>query len=288
MLELSSPADAQRWTFDNRAAGRSVGLVPTMGALHEGHLSLVRMSQQRCERTIVSIFVNPTQFAPGEDFEKYPRTLADDLEKLRAESVAAVFLPTADQMYPAGYSTYVDPPEVALPLEGVCRPKHFRGVATVVLKLFSAVPADRAFFGRKDYQQWRVIEAMVRDLNLGIEIVSGDTVRESDGLALSSRNRYLSASERQRSLRIPRALDAAAGLVASGETNVAVVESAMQQILSGQQDDRPQAHRVDQIDYAVVVDAHQLKPLTRLDRPAVALIAARVGQTRLIDNRSLN
>lgn len=172
-----------------RAAGKTVGLVPTMGALHEGHLSLVRESTESCNCTIVTIFVNPTQFAPHEDFARYPRSLDDDLAALARLGVDYVFAPSRDEIYPPGFSTYVDPPAVAAPLEGICRPGHFRGVATVVLKLFHLVPADVAYFGQKDYQQSLVVRRMVEDLNLPIAIRVLPIVREADGLAMSSRNR---------------------------------------------------------------------------------------------------
>ena len=290
MLELSTPRSASRWTLDARGRNETVGIVPTMGALHEGHLSLVRMSRDRCQKTVVSIFVNPTQFGPGEDLDRYPRTLKADLAKLRDESVDAVFIPTAKVMYPKGFSTFVEPPEVAKSLEGLCRPNHFRGVTTIVLKLFHAVPATHAFFGRKDYQQLRVIDAMTRDLDVAIEIIAGETVRETDGLAMSSRNRYLDPAERRRALRIPESLRKVVDLASRGETEIHELQQTMRQHLlgqvedSGQPTDAGQNDGVDKIDYAVVVDADRLSPMTTLDRPAVALIAAHVGGTRLIDN----
>ena len=174
-----------------RADGKCIALVPTMGALHEGHLSLVRAAQEQCEYVAVTIFVNPTQFAPTEDFSQYPRTIEEDLQALRDLNVDLVFMPEKDHLYPEGFSTYVLPPAVADPLEGQFRPEHFRGVATIVLKLFNLLPADIAFFGQKDYQQCQVIRRMVEDLNVPIEIQSCAIIREADGLAMSSRNRYL-------------------------------------------------------------------------------------------------
>lgn len=291
MEVLNTPDDARLFTQALRQSHREVGLVPTMGALHEGHLSLVRQSAQRCGATVATIFVNPTQFGPCEDLDKYPRTLDDDLRSLQEEGVAGVFVPDKATMYPEGFSTYVHPPEVARTLEGACRPDHFRGVVTIVLKLFQAIPASHAFFGKKDYQQWRVIEAMTRDLDVGIEIVGCDTVREPDGLALSSRNRYLSDQQRRQALLLAAALSAAAQQVSEGELQVDAIEAAMRQVLVGssgptQTDGEPRAS-VDKIDYAVIADATSLVPLVRLDRPAVALIAAHVGTTRLIDNREL-
>lgn len=253
-----------------------------MGALHEGHLSLVRASVARCEATIASIYVNPTQFGPGEDLNHYPRTLERDLELLDAQQVDAVFVPDNEAMYPSGFSTYIDPPSVATSLEGVYRPSHFRGVTTVVAKLFQIMPATHAFFGRKDYQQWKVIAAMARDLNMGIEIVSCEIVREEDGLAMSSRNRYLSESERQRALLLSEALDAVAETVAEGERSTKSLESLMHRILT--QGDRV----VDDLEYAVVVDSNTLSPIDRIQQSAAALIAARIGKTRLIDNQVID
>lgn len=262
-----------------RAGGKTVGLVPTMGALHDGHLSLVRQSVRTCDHTVATIFVNPTQFGPGEDLEKYPRTLEADCDLLRGAGVDVLFHPSAHQMYPDGFSTFVDPPEIARPLEGLHRPGHFRGVTTVVMKLFQFLPATHAFFGRKDYQQFKVIQAMVRDLSVGIEIVGGQTVREPDGLALSSRNRYLSHQDRQRALSLSSALAIAADLYAGGQRDAKVIERAMRERL---------ADDVVAIDYAAVVDEATLSSIDRIDRPAIALIAAQVGGTRLIDNRLLD
>jgi pantoate--beta-alanine ligase len=259
-----------------KAAGRRVGLVPTMGALHAGHLSLVEASRRECGLTVVTIFVNPTQFGPHEDFAKYPRTLEADLEKLAGMGVEAVFAPTSQQMYPEGFSTYVDPPEVARPWEGVARPGHFRGVTTVVLKLFNAAPADAAYFGHKDYQQSAVIRRMVEDFNVPIEIRVMPTVREPDGLAMSSRNVYLSLDERRRALSLFQSLKLAEQLVGQGERDAALIRRRMCQTL--------EAGGVDSIDYATIVDPENLAELNRIEGPAIALIAARAGKTRLIDN----
>jgi pantoate--beta-alanine ligase len=259
-----------------RAAGRRVGVVPTMGALHAGHLSLVEAANRECGITVVTIFVNPTQFAPHEDFAKYPRTLEADLAKLATVGADVVFAPSNDEMYPAGFSTYVDPPKVAQPLEGVCRPEHFRGVATIVLKLFLAVPADAAFFGHKDYQQSLVIRHMIDDLNVPVEVRVMPTVREPDGLAMSSRNAYLGADERRRALSLSRSLKLAAQMVEQGECSAGVVRRRMHEAL--------QDGGVDRIDYATIVHPETLAELDRLDGEAIALIAAHVGPTRLIDN----
>lgn len=281
METLSTPEEARRFTRALQNDHQSVGLVPTMGALHEGHLSLVKHSMQQCDATIVTIFVNPTQFAPSEDLNQYPRTLEQDCQLLADAGVAAVYVPDAATMYPPGFSTYVNPPEIARTLEGACRPEHFRGVTTVVMKLFQAIPADRAYFGKKDYQQWKVIEAMARDLDVGIEIIAGEIVREADGLALSSRNRYLDPDQRNRALRLSAALSAVANAVAEGERDTSILQDCMRQVLV-------HGDGVDQIDYATIVSDQSLIPLHRLDRPAVALIAARVGKTRLIDNQELS
>jgi pantoate--beta-alanine ligase len=280
MRVITSPADIQAVVLPLRREGRRVALVPTMGALHAGHLSLVHAARQHAETVIATIFVNPTQFGPHEDFAKYPRTLDADLQALSDAGCNFVFVPTAADIYPPDFSTYVEPPAVAQPLEGVCRPGHFRGVATVVLKLFHLVPAHVACFGQKDFQQLLVIRHMARDLALPIEIVSCPIVREADGLAMSSRNRYLSPAERQQALAISQALDRAAQLAADGEKNAAAIVSQMHAILN-------QAG-IDRIDYATIADPETLTELTSFDGPAVALIAAHVGKTRLIDNRLLN
>ena len=210
-----------------RAAGCAIGLVPTMGALHEGHLSLVQASRAECGFTVATIFVNPTQFAPHEDFDKYPRTLEADLESLASCHADLVFAPRREDMYPAGCSTLVEPPQVAQRWEGECRPGHFQGVATVVLKLFNLAQADVAFFGHKDYQQAAVIRRMVQDLNVPTEIRVCPTVREPDGLAMSSRNRYLSAGERQQAVAISRTLRLAEQMAAGGERQAAKLVEAI-------------------------------------------------------------
>jgi pantoate--beta-alanine ligase len=247
-----------------------------MGALHAGHVSLVEQAKLQSDIVAATIFVNPTQFGPKEDFGKYPRTLESDLEKLDAVGCDIVFVPSSEQVYAPEHSTYIDPPKVANRWEGEIRPGHFRGVTTVVLKLFMMVPAQVAFFGRKDYQQVAVIRAMVEDLNLPIQIVTCDTIRESDGLAMSSRNRYLNDSERSRALSLSRALKAANAMVEAGCRNVSDIENEMMKMLL----DAP----VDSIDYARIVDGDTLEPLSELTSPAIAIIAARLGTTRLIDN----
>ncbi|MEM7473480.1 MAG: pantoate--beta-alanine ligase [Planctomycetota bacterium] len=261
-----------------RMEGQSVGLIPTMGALHEGHYSLVRQSVTDCDLTVATIFVNPTQFGPDEDLERYPRTLEADLAGLRELGTDLVFVPTKETLYPPGFSTYVDEPDAAAPLEGEFRPGHFRGVMTIVMKLFQILPATIAYFGQKDFQQVTVIRRMVEDLNVPIRVVGCPTVREQDGLAMSSRNRYLTQEQRKRALCLNRALSAVSRLLDDGERQVAKLENAMREVLDGE---------TDSIDYARVVDSMHLQSLETVDRPAVALIAAQVGTTRLIDNLML-
>ncbi len=293
MLKLWTIDEAQQYVAEARRSNRIVGVVPTMGALHEGHLSLVRKSCEECDETIATIFVNPTQFGPGEDLSRYPRTLEEDLAGLERAGATAVLIPSVEDMYPDGFSTYVEPPEVAKPLEGVCRPTHYRGVTTVVLKLFHAIPGHHAYFGRKDYQQVKVIQAMTRDLNLKIEVVMCETVRDPDGLAMSSRNRYLSPEERERALLLSQALRRAKTMAREGTYCVASLQEEMRRVLVSASSDRPttestKTNGVDAIDYAVIVDAETLSSVSSLERPAVALIAARVGKTRLIDNEFID
>ncbi|HBJ37457.1 MAG TPA: pantoate--beta-alanine ligase [Planctomycetaceae bacterium] len=292
---ISCPADATAWTKARIAAGRRVAFVPTMGALHEGHLALVRRALSLADEVVVSIFVNPTQFGPSEDFSRYPRTFQRDIELLSAQGAAMVFAPSADDMYAERFSTSISPPAVAAPLEGLFRPGHFSGVCTVVLKLFQIVPAQVAVFGQKDFQQARVIQDMVADLNLDITIDVLATVRESDGLAMSSRNRYLSPTDRKRALGLSTALNRVFELHQNGKSDAASLEQEMRQVL--------EQTPVDSIDYAGIVDPVTLlslqSPLPPAARStatdqlagikpvAVALIAAHISGTRLIDNRLL-
>lgn len=258
-----------------RAAGRSIALVPTMGALHAGHLSLVDAGRRECDVVVATIFVNPTQFGPGEDFARYPRTLETDLAALAGRGARLVFAPAVDEIYRPGHGTLVDVGPVAEPLEGAFRPGHFRGVATVVLKLFNLVAPDVALFGRKDYQQSLVIRRMVADLDLALRIVVCPTVREADGLAMSSRNVYLSAEERQRALSLSHSLRLAQELVDAGQTDAEVISARMRALLEAAQA---------RIDYVALADPDTLAPAARVVAPTVALIAARIGSTRLIDN----
>lgn len=268
-----------------RSAGRRIHFVPTMGALHTGHVSLIEAALRRSVPAalrpfvVVSIFVNPTQFGPNEDFNRYPRDEASDLEICRQAGVDAVFLPTVADMYPAGAVTTVHVARLTDTLCGRWRPGHFDGVATVVAKLFNLAQPDAAYFGEKDAQQLAVIRRMVRDLDFPIEIVGCPTVREPDGLALSSRNRYLSPDERARARALSAALRRAAELVASGVRDAATIQRDMEAIIA--------AARPTQIDYISIVDAETLQPIERMAAPALAAVAVRFGQTRLIDNVTL-
>ena len=260
-----------------RYSGRTVGLVPTMGALHEGHLSLLDAARAECDATVVTIFVNRTQFGPEEDFRRYPRDLERDLALLRQRGCDLVFAPSSEEMYGPQHATFVDVGQLGRVLEGEFRPTHFRGVATVVLKLFLLVPADRAYFGRKDYQQTLVVRQLVADLNVPIEVRVCPIVREADGLAMSSRNAYLSEAERQRALALPRSLRLAEELVASGERDATVIRQRI-----GREMDVAGGIEVQYI--AFVADG-TVNPVERIEGPTTIAIAAKVGKTRLIDNK---
>ena len=253
------------------------GLVPTMGALHDGHLALVRRAQAECDHVGVSIFVNPTQFGPQEDLEKYPRTLERDLQLLQPIGVDVVWAPTTSEVYPPGYQTWVTVEEVTRPLEGARRPGHFRGVATVVVKLFNAFLPQRAYFGQKDAQQVVVVRRLVQDLNFPIEIVVCPTVREPDGLAMSSRNVYLSAEERRAAPVLYRALNAAQSAYLSGQREAATLRACMQAVLATE----PLA----EVEYVSVAHPDTLQELEgTISGGALLSLAVRLGQTRLIDN----
>lgn len=261
-----------------KGEGRRVALVPTMGCLHEGHLVLVRRARELADFVVVSIFVNPTQFGPGEDFDRYPRALERDRELLRAEGVEVIFAPPPGEMYPAGFQTFVTVERLSEPLCGARRPGHFRGVATVVAKLFCAVEPDVAVFGEKDYQQFQVIRRMVSDLDLPVAVEGVPTVREPDGLAMSSRNAYLSAEERRSALGLSRALARAQELVDAGEERPSALEAAARAVLEG---------AGLQIDYAEVRHPETLEPMESAAPRALLALAAFAGTTRLIDNRVL-
>jgi pantoate--beta-alanine ligase len=258
----------------------SVGLVATMGYLHEGHLSLVRRSKRDCDHTVVSIFVNPAQFGPNEDFERYPHDEARDLELLAAEGVDAVFMPSVDEMYPPGFDEWVEVHgPVVERLEGERRPGHFRGVTTIVARLFRIVGPVRAYFGQKDAQQLRVIRRMTADLALPVDVIGLPTVREPDGLAMSSRNVYLSAEDRRGALVLSRSLRRAEELVRAGETDAAAIKHRVESMI--------RAEPAVALEYVSITDESTLGELTTIDRPALLLLAARVGLTRLIDNAVL-
>ena len=259
-----------------RAESRIVGFVPTMGALHAGHTALVQRAKQQCAPVVASIFVNPKQFGPNEDFAKYPRTLEADSEKFSAAGVDALFLPDAAEIYPTGFRTYVTVDGLSDRLEGRSRPGHFRGVATVVMKLLEIVQPHYAYFGRKDAQQVRIISQMARDLNLDTEIVVCPIVREPDGLALSSRNAYLNAEERRAATVLHRALEAARAELTAGVRDALQLQAVIRRVL--------EAEPLAAVDYAEIVDADAFEPVTCVARPCYVLLAVFIGKTRLIDN----
>lgn len=258
-----------------RAQGGKVALVPTMGALHAGHMALVAEAKRRAEHVVASIFVNPRQFAPSEDLAAYPRRAAKDSAMLSEAGVSVLWMPDVDVMYPAGYATNVSVSGVSEGLDGAARPGHFDGVATVVAKLFNQVRPDVALFGEKDFQQLAVIRRMVADLDFGIEIVGVPTEREEDGLALSSRNVYLTEEERQQARALPRALGAAASAIESGGDVAEALARAEAALIEG---------GFQSVDYVAFCDAETLRPVASLERPARLLAAARIGKARLIDN----
>lgn len=260
---------------DARKIDSRIGFVPTMGYLHDGHLALIEASRAKCDVTVVSVFVNPTQFGPNEDLSTYPRDCLRDEQLCRDAGVAIVFAPGVEEIYPAQFETFIEPGELARPLCGAFRPEHFRGVATVVSKLFNMVQPNVAFFGQKDFQQCAVVRRMAVDLNLPIEIVTVATVRERDGLAMSSRNRYLCVEERRRALAISRGLFEAADQFGAGERDVGRLIATAKKHLA----------TVDRLQYVELVDADTLKPAeSPLRRSAALCVAAYVGSTRLIDN----
>ena len=272
-------AEARAAVAAARQAGRRVGFVPTMGALHAGHASLIRASRAECDFTVVSIFVNPTQFGPSEDLSRYPRTFDADRELCAALGTDLVFAPSADEMYPPDSRTVVEVTKLQDVLCGQSRPGHFRGVATVVLKLFNIVQPDAAYFGQKDAQQALIIRRMVIDLNVPVDVRVRPTVREPDGLAMSSRNRYLDPAQRHHATALYRAVRRVEEMVAAGERSAPALEAAMGETIAA----APGAR----LDYARVLDAESLDPLATLDRPALAALAVYFGTTRLIDNTIL-
>ena len=279
METIAEPRAMQAWADARRAAGERIALVPTMGALHEGHLALVAEARRRAERVVVSIFVNPIQFDRREDFERYPRTHDEDRARCAEAGVDVVFAPGPARMYPEGFASSVTVSGLTDPLCGRVRPGHFQGVTTVVTKLFHAVRPHVAVFGEKDWQQLAVVRRMTTDLDFGIEIVGVPTVREADGLALSSRNRRLSLSEREAARCVPRALDAAAKMAATGETRPAMLVGRARMEIA--------AEPLARLEYAEVRDPETLEEVGELESPALLGVAVWVGDVRLIDNRLL-
>jgi pantoate--beta-alanine ligase len=282
MITVRTAADLRKEIESWRARGETIGFVPTMGALHAGHLSLVRLAREQAGplgRIVASVFVNPTQFGPGEDFTRYPRQPERDAEMLAGAGCDLLFLPEVETLYPSGHSTFVEPGGPAEGLEGAFRPGHFRGVATVVCGLLNLVRADVAVFGEKDAQQLAVVRRMVRDLHLPVEIVGAPTLREADGLAMSSRNVYLNPEERRAATVLHRALTAAAAAIEAGERSGEEIRRILHDVLTSE----PLAR----IDYAEVVDALTFQPVMKLSGPVVLPLAVRIGATRLIDNFQL-
>jgi pantoate--beta-alanine ligase len=277
MIICTNPSEMHVLCRELRASsGLTLGLVPTMGALHAGHMSLVSAARADCDHVTASIFVNPTQFGPNEDFASYPRTFDDDCHKLESAGVGILFAPSATDMYPAGNTTFVDPGDIATRLDGASRPGHFRGVATIVARLFNIVAPDRAYFGQKDAAQVAVLRHIVRDLNLPVYIAVCPIVREPDGLAMSSRNRYLSTEERSRALILSRGLATAQQLSAGGETSAETLRAAILAVFATDPKTR--------LDYAAIVDPNTLLPIPDTTHGALIAVAAFIGTTRLIDN----
>lgn len=263
------------------SGGRKLAFVPTMGALHEGHLALVKQARQNADSVIVSIFVNPTQFGPGEDFNRYPRTLTEDARMLAEAGCDAVFLPNIATIYPEDFQTWIHNESLENQLCGASRPGHFRGVLTVVLKLFNLVRPDVAYFGKKDYQQWRLIEKMVADLNVPLKVIGSETVREPDGLAMSSRNRYLKPEQRPAAVAISRGMKAAVEKYKAGEVGSQVLISTVAKEIALQP--------AIAVEYLTIREQISLAPVgDSIKGPAVILLAARLGDLRLIDNMELN
>lgn len=280
MFVISDCAEMQRRALAWRAEGRRIAVVPTMGALHEGHRSLIRIARARAERVIVTLFVNPTQFGPGEDFDRYPRCFESDRAMCEADGVDALFAPSVAAMYALDHSTWVEETTLSRGLCGASRPGHFRGVATVVVKLFMLTQPHLAVFGEKDAQQLRVVRRVVRDLNLPVEIVAAPTVREADGLAMSSRNAYLTPDERRQAVALRRALDEAERRFTAGERGAAALREAIAAMIRRL---APAATP----DYIEIVDDETLEPIDTVDRPALVAIAVRFPSARLIDNTVL-
>ena len=279
MRTIADPTHLQQIMIEEKKKGRTIGFVPTMGYLHEGHLSLLRTARAKCDTLVLSIFVNPIQFGENEDLDRYPRNIDADTEAAENENVDIIFFPSSKNMYPSNFSTYVDEKSISGLWCGAKRPGHFKGVATVVLKLFNVVQPDFAFFGEKDYQQSLVIRKMVTDLNVPVEIVTCPIVREKDGLALSSRNTYLSPEDRDSALRLKKAMDYACDRVYKGVCEADLLISGMEDIILG--------GNSTQIDYIACVDNDTLEPKKIMEPGDRILLAVYVGKTRLIDNCQL-
>lgn len=273
---IHDPKALGREVAELRRQGKKVGLVPTMGALHQGHLSLVHAAFHDCDVCVVTIFVNPAQFGPSEDLDKYPRTLEADLDALAALGVQIAFVPDTNDVYGPRHATWVEVGAVAEPLEGECRPGHFRGVATIVLKLFNMAGADIAYFGQKDYQQAQVIRRMVEDLNVPVEVRVCPIIREADGLAMSSRNAYLDADERQRAVSLSKSLCHAQELIAGDVTSAEQIRASMEKILVEEGKAR--------IEYIALANPDTLQPVDAVTGKTLIALAVRIGETRLIDN----
>ncbi|AJC73688.1 pantoate--beta-alanine ligase [Pseudothermotoga hypogea DSM 11164 = NBRC 106472] len=279
MIVVETVSRMKQISESERAAGKKIGFVPTMGYLHEGHLSLVRRCRQENDVVVVSIFVNPTQFGPNEDYASYPRDLNRDLSMLQAENVDYVFVPSVEEMYPPHYSTYVVEESLSKYLCGKSRPTHFRGVCTVVTKLFNIVKPHRAYFGQKDAQQFRIIRRMVRDLNMDVEVIECPIVREPDGLAMSSRNVYLVGEERKQALALYQSLKIAEQLYRAGERSAERIKEKMLEHFA--------KFNLVRVDYVEIVDEETLQPVERLEGKVLVAVAAWVGKARLIDNTIL-
>jgi pantoate--beta-alanine ligase len=279
MKIIETIEEMKKFSEEMREKKKTIGFVPTMGYLHEGHLSLVRRARAENDVVVVSIFVNPTQFGPNEDYERYPRDFERDRKLLEKENVNCIFHPSVEEMYPPDFSTYVEETKLSKHLCGRSRPGHFRGVCTVVTKLFNIVKPHRAYFGQKDAQQFRVLRRMVRDLNMDVEMIECPIVREPDGLAMSSRNVYLSPEERQQALSLYQSLKIAENLYLNGERDAEKIKEEMIKHLS----------RFDKvkIDYVEIVDEETLEPVEKIDRKVIVAVAAWVGNARLIDNTIL-
>lgn len=279
MQTIQTVQALKQWVTQARNEGKTIGLVPTMGALHAGHISLVKAARQDCNLVVVSIFVNPTQFGPKEDFSKYPRTLDKDSALLARENVDVIFAPSIEEVYPAGTSTFVEVEGLSNRLDGASRPGHFRGVATVVSKLFLMANPHRAYFGQKDAAQVAVLRKMVRDLHFDLQLIVCPIVRDADGLALSSRNSYLSPEERKQALVLSRSIHCVEDLLKSGEKKAAALIQAAQEVFAEESQVR--------IDYVTAVDPDSLEEVTEIQGKTLFAVAAWVGATRLIDNTIL-